>query len=80
MVARPLTSLGPRDCKLRRMPYSAGITDPIGQVLSYVPVALALIAMLIAVIPSAILLLLELAARPRRRGAALPAGSEPATT
>lgn len=45
------------------MPHSAGITDPVGYVLAYIPVALALIAMVLAFLPATILLVLEVAAR-----------------
>lgn len=62
------------DCTRGVMPYSAGITDPIGLVLAYVPVALALLAMVVAIVPSAILLTLELLAwRSGRRSRHVPA-------
>lgn len=42
---------------LAYQPYSAGTTDPIGYVMAYIPVALALVAMVIAFAPAMIMLL-----------------------
>jgi hypothetical protein len=50
-------------------PYSAGTTDPIGYVMSYIPVALALVAMVMAFVPATLLLILHLFGRDRTKPA-----------
>jgi hypothetical protein len=54
-------------------PFSAGTTDPIGfYVLAWIPVALALVAAVIALFPSLFVLLLDALGRRRRAPALEP--------
>jgi hypothetical protein len=53
------------------MPFSIGSPDPIGDVLAYIPVALALLAATIAIVPAGAVFLFEALAR-RTRTSRIP--------